>query len=140
GNQTNGIARTKDNIVAGQAQKEREPEQEYIIIPLYTTNPLISQGHKDSEEDDGMKPTEVDEGGASDNNGKDAQDTRSESERIFQKERQTKHTNNTNGFNTVSTPVSTVGPSFDNYVSSPPVNTTGPFVSTANAFEKHLFE
>ncbi|GJR13502.1 retrovirus-related pol polyprotein from transposon TNT 1-94 [Tanacetum coccineum] len=93
GNQTNGIAGTKDNIIAGQAEKKKAPEQEYIIIPLYTTDPLISQGPKDSNEDGGMKPTEVDEGGASDNNGKDAQDTRSESERIIQKERQTNHTN-----------------------------------------------
>ncbi|GJY34975.1 ribonuclease H-like domain-containing protein, partial [Tanacetum coccineum] len=57
GYQTNGIARTKDNIVAGQAQKEKEPEQEYILIPLCTTDPLISQGPKDREGDAGMKPT-----------------------------------------------------------------------------------
>ncbi|GKF97571.1 ribonuclease H-like domain-containing protein, partial [Tanacetum coccineum] len=30
GNKTNGIARTKDNTVIGQAQKEKELEQEYI--------------------------------------------------------------------------------------------------------------
>ncbi|GJS66705.1 putative ribonuclease H-like domain-containing protein [Tanacetum coccineum] len=56
-NKTNGIAGTKDNIVAGQAQKEKEPEQEYILIPLGTTDPLISQGPKDCEGDAGMKPT-----------------------------------------------------------------------------------
>ncbi|GJX29151.1 putative ribonuclease H-like domain-containing protein, partial [Tanacetum coccineum] len=137
GNQTNGISRTKDNIVAGHAQKEKEPEQEYILIPLCTNDPLISQGPKDSEEDSGMKPTEVDERGASDKNEKDAQDTRSESERINQREMQTKHTNS---INTDSTPVSTAGPSFDNVVPSPPANTVGPSVSTANAFEEHLFE
>ncbi|GKB71583.1 ribonuclease H-like domain-containing protein [Tanacetum coccineum] len=113
GNQTNGIAGTKDNIVAGP---------------------------KDSEGDAGMKPTEVDERGASDKNEKDAQDTRSESERLNQREMQTEHTNSTNSINTVSTPVSTAGPSFDNVVPSPPVNTAGPSVSTANAFEEHLFE
>ncbi|GJU38328.1 ribonuclease H-like domain-containing protein [Tanacetum coccineum] len=43
GNQTNGIAGTKDNIVAGQAQKEKELEQEYILIAFGTTDPLISQ-------------------------------------------------------------------------------------------------
>ncbi|GKB19355.1 putative ribonuclease H-like domain-containing protein [Tanacetum coccineum] len=48
GNQTNGIAGTKDNIVVGP---------------------------KDSEKNGGMKPTDVDKGGAFDNNGKDAQDT-----------------------------------------------------------------
>ncbi|GJY97756.1 putative ribonuclease H-like domain-containing protein [Tanacetum coccineum] len=66
GNQTNGIAGTKDNIVAGQAEKKTEPEQEYILIPFCTTDPLISQGPKDSEEDVGMKPIEVNESGASD--------------------------------------------------------------------------
>ncbi|GJV31546.1 hypothetical protein Tco_1391946 [Tanacetum coccineum] len=54
GNQTNGIAGTRDNIVAGQAEKKIEPEQEYILIPFCTTDPLISQVPKDSEEDVGM--------------------------------------------------------------------------------------
>ncbi|GJS71998.1 putative ribonuclease H-like domain-containing protein [Tanacetum coccineum] len=139
-NQTNGIAGTKDNIIAGHAQKEKEHEQEYILIPLCTTDPLISQGPKDSEGDARMKPTEVDERGASDKNEKDAQDTRSESERLNQREMQTEHTNSTNSINTVSTPVSTARPSFDNVVPSPPVNTARPSVSTANAFEEHLFE
>ncbi|GJT23692.1 putative ribonuclease H-like domain-containing protein [Tanacetum coccineum] len=49
GNKTNGIAGTKDNIVAGQAQKE--PEQEYILIPVCTTDPSISKGPKDRERD-----------------------------------------------------------------------------------------
>ncbi|GJT37603.1 putative ribonuclease H-like domain-containing protein [Tanacetum coccineum] len=43
GNKTNGIAGTKDKNVAGQAQKEKEPEQEYILIPICTTTPSISQ-------------------------------------------------------------------------------------------------
>ncbi|GJT61581.1 putative ribonuclease H-like domain-containing protein [Tanacetum coccineum] len=140
GKQTNDITGTKDNIVTGYAQKEKELEQEYIIMPLCTTNPLISQGPKDSEGDDGMKPTEVDERGASDKNEKDTQDTRSESERLNQREMQSEHTNSINSINTVSTPVSIAGPSFDNVVPSPLVNTTGPSVSTANEFEEHLFE
>ncbi|GJW10558.1 putative ribonuclease H-like domain-containing protein [Tanacetum coccineum] len=108
--QTNGNVGTKDNIVAGP---------------------------KDSEDDAGMKPTEVNEGGASDNNGKDAQDSRSEFGRTVQEERQSV---NTNSLNIVSTPVSTAGPSFDYDDSSPLVNTAGPSVSTANAFEGQLFE
>ncbi|GJV60901.1 hypothetical protein Tco_1467001 [Tanacetum coccineum] len=48
---------TRDNIVAGQADMKTKPEQEYILIPFYTTDPLISQGPKDSEEDSGMNPT-----------------------------------------------------------------------------------
>ncbi|GJW80210.1 hypothetical protein Tco_0144185 [Tanacetum coccineum] len=70
GNKTNSIAGTKDNIVAGQAQKEKEPEQEYILIPLCTADPLISQGLKDCEGDARMKPTEVDENEALDKSGK----------------------------------------------------------------------
>ncbi|GKB41343.1 hypothetical protein Tco_0886285 [Tanacetum coccineum] len=53
---------------------------------------------------------------------------------------QTEHTNSTNSINTISTPVSITGPTFDNFVPSPPVNTAGPSVSTANAFEEHLFK
>ncbi|GJR52048.1 putative ribonuclease H-like domain-containing protein [Tanacetum coccineum] len=43
GNQTNCIAGTRDNIVTGQAEKKTEPKQEYILIPICTTDPLISQ-------------------------------------------------------------------------------------------------
>ncbi|GJY85631.1 hypothetical protein Tco_0499657 [Tanacetum coccineum] len=53
---------------------------------------------------------------------------------------QTEHTNSSNGINTVSTPVSTVGPSFDTDVPSTPVNTAGPFVSTTIESEEQLFE
>ncbi|GKC45048.1 ribonuclease H-like domain-containing protein, partial [Tanacetum coccineum] len=125
-NQTNGIAGTRDNIVAGQAEKKIEPEQEYILIPFCTTDPLISQGPKDSEEDVSMKPTEVNESGASDKGEEDEQDTRSEFER-------TVHPNSTNSINTVSTPVSTTGPSFTNDAPSSPVN-------AARTSEEHLFE
>ncbi|GKE87000.1 hypothetical protein Tco_1564475 [Tanacetum coccineum] len=53
---------------------------------------------------------------------------------------QTEHTNSTNSINIVSTPVSAAGPSFDNVVPSPPFNIVGPSISTANAFEEHLFD
>ncbi|GKB51766.1 retrovirus-related pol polyprotein from transposon TNT 1-94 [Tanacetum coccineum] len=133
GNQTNGIAGTRDNIVAGQAEKKTEPEQEYILIPFCTTDPLISQGPKDSEEDVGMKPTEVNESGASNKGKEDEQDTRSEFERLLQQEKQT---NSTNSFNTVGTPVSAVGPYVTNDVPSSPVNAA----QASIAFEDHLFE
>ncbi|GJZ50629.1 hypothetical protein Tco_0604819 [Tanacetum coccineum] len=97
GNQTNSIARTRDNIVTGQAEKKTEPEQEYILIPFCTTDPLISQGPKDSEEDSRMKPTEVEKS-------------------------MNVHPNSTNSINTVSIPVSTTGPSFTNDSPSSPVN------------------
>ncbi|GJU11478.1 putative ribonuclease H-like domain-containing protein [Tanacetum coccineum] len=133
GNKTDGITGTKDNTITGQAQKEKEPEQEYILIPICTTDPSISQGPKERERDTSMKLTEVDENEASDTRGKDDEITRSKSERLNQREMQTKNTNNTNGINTVSTSVSTARPSVATAVPSPHVNTT-------NAFEEHLFE
>ncbi|GJZ09501.1 putative ribonuclease H-like domain-containing protein [Tanacetum coccineum] len=133
GNQTNGIAGTRDNIVAGQAEKKTELEQEYILIPFCTTDPLISQGPKDNEEDVGMKPTEVNESGASDKGEEDEQDTRSEFERLIQLEKQT---NSTNSFNTVSTSDSAARPSFTNDDPSSPVNAA----KASNAFKDHLFE
>ncbi|GJU92006.1 putative ribonuclease H-like domain-containing protein [Tanacetum coccineum] len=133
GNKTNGIAGTRDNIVAGQAEKKIEPEREYILIPFCTTDPLISQGTNDSEEDVGMKPTKVNESGASDKGKEDEQDTRSEFERLLQQEKQT---NSTNSVNTVGTPVSVAGPSFTNDDSSSPVNAA----EASNAFEGHLYE
>ncbi|GKD03949.1 putative ribonuclease H-like domain-containing protein, partial [Tanacetum coccineum] len=102
GNKTNGIAGTKDNTVAGQAQKEKEPEQEYILIPICTTDPSISQGPKDKERDTGIKLTEIDENESLDTSGKDDEPTRSD------------------------TPVSTARPTIDTAIPSPPVNTARP--------------
>ncbi|GJR38704.1 ribonuclease H-like domain-containing protein [Tanacetum coccineum] len=86
-NQTNGIAGTRDNIV---------------------------KGPKDSEEDSGMNPTEVDVSGASDKDREDDQASRSEFERLLQQEKQTVHPNSTNSINTVSTPVSIAEQSLSN--------------------------
>ncbi|GJS73385.1 putative ribonuclease H-like domain-containing protein [Tanacetum coccineum] len=133
GNQTNGITGTRDNIVSGQAKKKTEPEQEYILIPFYTTDPLISQGPKDCEFFFGMKPTEVDVNGTSDKDGEDDQATRSEFEKLLQQEKQTVHLNNTNSINIVSTPVSTVGSSFTNDAPSSPINAAE--ASNANAYD-----
>ncbi|GKE73343.1 hypothetical protein Tco_1535384 [Tanacetum coccineum] len=114
GNQTNGIAGTRDNIVIGQAEKKTEPEQEYILIPFYTTDPLISQ----------------------DKDGEDDQATKSEFERLLQQEKQNVHPNNTYSINTIRKPVSANGPSFTNDDPSSPVNAA----EASNAFEDHLFE
>ncbi|GJY26392.1 putative ribonuclease H-like domain-containing protein [Tanacetum coccineum] len=107
-------------------------------VPVVTGNQTnnIVIGPKDSEEDSGMKPTEVDESGASDKDGEDDQATRSEFERLLQQEKQTVHPNSTNSINTVSTPVSAAGPSFTNDDPSSPVNAA----EASNAFEEHLFE
>nr|GEX67918.1 putative reverse transcriptase, RNA-dependent DNA polymerase [Tanacetum cinerariifolium]GEY36301.1 putative reverse transcriptase, RNA-dependent DNA polymerase [Tanacetum cinerariifolium] len=73
GNQTNGIAGSKENLVAGQDDKKKELKKEYILIPICTTGPLISQGTKDSAVDAGKKAPKVDESEASDNGGKNDQ-------------------------------------------------------------------
>ncbi|GJV74261.1 putative ribonuclease H-like domain-containing protein [Tanacetum coccineum] len=136
GNQTNGIAGTRDNIVAGQAEKKKEPEQEYILIPFCMTDPLISQDPKVSEEDAEEKHTGMDKSGASDKDRKDEQATRSEFKRLLQQEQKTKNPNSTNSINTVSTPVSTAGPSCIDDNPSSLVNAA----EASNAFEEHLFE
>ncbi|GJZ91145.1 putative ribonuclease H-like domain-containing protein [Tanacetum coccineum] len=121
----------KITLLQVKLKRKKEPEQECILIPFCTTDPLISQSPKDSEEDARMKPTEVNESRASDKGEEDDQDTRSEFDRLLQQEKQTEHPNSTNSINTISTPVSTAGPSLD--------NTVGTIDSTANAFEEHLF-
>nr|GEW50854.1 retrovirus-related Pol polyprotein from transposon TNT 1-94 [Tanacetum cinerariifolium] len=137
--QTNDIAGTKDNIVEDQAEKKKEHEQEYILIPIFTTDPLISQGPKDSAVNVRKKATEVHESQVSKNGKHDDQVTRSGLERILQQERQTEHINRTNSFNTISLPVNTAGPTFVNAASPSPINAAGTPTSTY-AFKEHPFE
>ncbi|GJT13731.1 putative ribonuclease H-like domain-containing protein [Tanacetum coccineum] len=94
-------------------------------------------GKFDGKADEGFlfwnEATEVDVSGASDKDGEDDQATRSEFKRLLQQEKQTIHPNSTNSINTVSTPVSTAGPSFTNDAPSSPVN-------AARTSEEHLSE
>nr|GEY04427.1 hypothetical protein [Tanacetum cinerariifolium] len=84
---------TKDNIVARQAEKKKELEQEYTLIPICTSDPLISQGPKDSAVDAAKKATK------------------------------TEHINSTNSINNASSPVSTTArPSFANTASPSLIN------------------
>ncbi|GKC37781.1 putative ribonuclease H-like domain-containing protein [Tanacetum coccineum] len=92
-----------------------------------------TNGPKGSEEYSGMEPIKVDVSGALDKDGEDDQATRSEFERLLQQEKQIVHPNSTNSINTVSTPVSVVGPSFTNDDPSSSVN-------AAKTYEEHLFE
>nr|GEV18293.1 ribonuclease H-like domain-containing protein [Tanacetum cinerariifolium] len=112
GLQTNGIAGTKDNIVAGP---------------------------KDSAIDARKKDTKVDESQVLDNGGQDNQVTKSEFEGLLQQERQTEHINSTNSFNTVSSPVNTIRPSFVN-ATSPLLTNAARTPTSTNAFEEHPFE
>ncbi|GJW42465.1 putative ribonuclease H-like domain-containing protein, partial [Tanacetum coccineum] len=133
GNQTNNIAGVRDNIVAGQATKTVEPEQEYILIPFCTTNQLSSQGSKHCEDDVGLKPTEVDEsvvlnrddkvandaGKKSNENrenkcDKNNQTLRDESERLIVQERAPEiNTNNTNSVTAASSSFNVAQPMND---------------------------
>ncbi|GJW97263.1 reverse transcriptase domain-containing protein [Tanacetum coccineum] len=51
GNQTNGNTGIKENIDAGQARKTIVPDQEYILLPLLTSDPSLSKSLKDSPDD-----------------------------------------------------------------------------------------
>ncbi|GKF21589.1 hypothetical protein Tco_0070227, partial [Tanacetum coccineum] len=127
---------SRDNFVIDHAEKKTEPEQEYILIPIYTTDPLISQDPKVTEENAEEKTTKMDESRALDKDVKDDQATRTEFERLLQQEKHTVHPNNTNSINTISTHVSAAGPSFTNDDPSSPVNAA----EASNAFEEHPFE
>ncbi|GKA78146.1 hypothetical protein Tco_0784683 [Tanacetum coccineum] len=59
GTQSNGFAGTKPSDNAGQARKETEPVKDYILLPLWTTDPPYSQDLKSSH-DDGSKPSSED--------------------------------------------------------------------------------
>nr|GEV52926.1 ribonuclease H-like domain-containing protein [Tanacetum cinerariifolium] len=95
GNQTNGIAGTKEKLVVAA---------------------------KDSVEDARKTAPAVDAGKASDNGGHNNQVSRSEDGSLFQQDRQTEHNNSTNDINIVSLPVSTAGPSFVNAALQIPLN------------------
>nr|GEY56502.1 hypothetical protein [Tanacetum cinerariifolium] len=109
------------------------------VVAGFQTNGII--GIKDNivAVDAEKKATKVDESQVLDNGGQDDQVTRSEREGLLQQETQTKHINNTNSFNTVSSPVNTAGPSFVNAASPSPNNAAGTPANT-NAFEEHSFE
>ncbi|GKC46495.1 putative ribonuclease H-like domain-containing protein [Tanacetum coccineum] len=89
GTQSNGFAGTKASDNVGQARKETEPVQNYILLSLWTADPPYSQGPKSSH-DDGFKPS-------SDDGKKVDEDPRKESECNDQeKEDNVNSTNNVN--------------------------------------------
>nr|GEU65124.1 hypothetical protein [Tanacetum cinerariifolium] len=79
GNQSNSNAGTKENIDASQAGKKTVPDQEYILLPLWAFDPLLSQGPKNievPEKESGVSSKEDDN-----------QDLRDEFERLIQHEK-----------------------------------------------------
>nr|GFC82346.1 hypothetical protein [Tanacetum cinerariifolium] len=111
GNQSNGNAGTKENIDASQAGKKTLPDQEYILLPLWTSDPLLSQGPKNTEDNASKKVTEVSEkesGVSSKEDDKDDQDLRDEFERLIQQENNDKnYVNSTSNINTLSLTINT---------------------------------
>ncbi|GJY84791.1 retrovirus-related pol polyprotein from transposon TNT 1-94 [Tanacetum coccineum] len=72
GTQSNSFAGTKASDNAGQAKKETKPVKDYILLPLWTTDPPYFQDPKSSH-DDGSKPS-------SDDRKKVDEDSRNDSE------------------------------------------------------------
>ncbi|GJT95649.1 putative ribonuclease H-like domain-containing protein [Tanacetum coccineum] len=99
GNQTNGNAGTKENIDAGQDGKKIVPDQEYILLPLLTSDPSLSKSSKDSP-DAGFKPSGEEEKMDSEHpENEDSEVPNTEEPRVNQE--QDANVNNTNNINTV---------------------------------------
>ncbi|GJR72167.1 putative ribonuclease H-like domain-containing protein [Tanacetum coccineum] len=100
GNQTNGNASTKENIDAGLAGKKTISSQEYILLPLLTSNQLLSKGSKHSP-DDGLKPsTDEENKNSKDPGNEDSEVPCIKDPRINQEK--DANVNNTNNINTSS--------------------------------------
>ncbi|GJX70649.1 putative ribonuclease H-like domain-containing protein [Tanacetum coccineum] len=100
GNQTNGNAGTKENIDASQARKKIVPDQEYILLPLLTSDPSLSKSLKDSP-DARFKPSgEEEKIDAEHLENKDNEVPNTEEPRVNQEEDES--INSTNNINTVS--------------------------------------
>ncbi|GJV73665.1 putative ribonuclease H-like domain-containing protein [Tanacetum coccineum] len=93
GTQSNGFAGTKASDNASQARKETKPVKDYILLPLWTADPLYSQDPKSSH-DDGSKTS-------SDDGKKVDEDPRKESECNNQEKED--NVNSTNNGNVVGT-------------------------------------
>ncbi|GJV94675.1 putative ribonuclease H-like domain-containing protein, partial [Tanacetum coccineum] len=93
GTQSNSFAGTKASDNAGQARKETKPVKDYILLPLWTTDPPYSQDPKSSH-DDGSKPS-------SDDGKKVNEDPRKDSECNDQEKED--NVNSTNNVNAAST-------------------------------------
>ncbi|GJX02987.1 retrovirus-related pol polyprotein from transposon TNT 1-94 [Tanacetum coccineum] len=92
GTQSNSFVGTaSDN--AGQVRKETEPVKDYILLPLWTTDPPFSQDPKSSH-DDGSKPS-------SDDGKKVDEDPRKDSE--YKDQEKEDNVNSTNNVNAAST-------------------------------------
>ncbi|GKB04448.1 ribonuclease H-like domain-containing protein [Tanacetum coccineum] len=103
--QTNGNAGTKENIDAGQDGKNIVPDQKYILLPLLTSDPLLSKSSKDSP-DAGFKPSREEEKIDSEHQENEDSEVPNIQELRVNQEKDA-NVNNTNNINTVNPTVST---------------------------------
>nr|GEU31054.1 ribonuclease H-like domain-containing protein [Tanacetum cinerariifolium] len=96
---SNGFTGTKSSDNTGQARKETEPVNEYILLPLWTADPPFSKV-PNSSHDDGSKPS-------SDDGKKVDEDSSKEIECKDQEKKD--NVNNTNSVNTVSLTINVAG-------------------------------
>ncbi|GJU07936.1 putative ribonuclease H-like domain-containing protein [Tanacetum coccineum] len=97
GNQSNGNAGCDD---AGKARMETIPGKDYILLPLWPVDPLLSQSSKISP-DDGFKPLGDDEKKVTEEPGKKGSDSSKDSKSNNQEEED--NVNSTNTVNAAST-------------------------------------
>nr|GFA26674.1 ribonuclease H-like domain-containing protein [Tanacetum cinerariifolium]GFA26692.1 ribonuclease H-like domain-containing protein [Tanacetum cinerariifolium] len=104
GTQSNDYAGTKANDNAGQARKETKPVKDYILLPLWTTDPLFFQDPKSSH-NYGLKPLN--------NDGKKVDEYPKKENECNDQEKED-NVNNTNNVNTVSSTANATGTNEDN--------------------------
>ncbi|GKB15007.1 hypothetical protein Tco_0848930 [Tanacetum coccineum] len=95
GNQSNGNAGTKASDDACKARMETVPGKDYILLPLWLDDPLLSQISKCSH-DDGFKPSGVNEKKVTEEPRKEGGDSNND------QEKEDDNVNNTNNVNTAS--------------------------------------
>ncbi|GKC49595.1 ribonuclease H-like domain-containing protein [Tanacetum coccineum] len=100
GNQSNGNAGTKACNDTGKARMETVPDKDYILLPLWTSDPRFSQSSKSSP-DAGFQPSGDDEKKVTKEPGKEGGDLSKEVERDDQEKDAS--INNTNNVNAAST-------------------------------------
>ncbi|GJV63877.1 putative ribonuclease H-like domain-containing protein [Tanacetum coccineum] len=106
GNQFNGNAGTKACDDAGKARMETKPGKDYILLPLWPVDPLLSSSLKDSP-DAGFKPSRDKEKEDTEEPGQEGGNSSKEDERVHQEKDAS--VNSTNSINNVSSSVNVVG-------------------------------
>nr|GFA20303.1 retrovirus-related Pol polyprotein from transposon TNT 1-94 [Tanacetum cinerariifolium] len=122
GIQSNDYAGTKVSDNAGQARKETKPIKDYILLPLWTTDPPFSKDPKSSH-DDGLKPSSDD--------GKKIDQDPSKGNECTNQEKED-NVNSTNNVNTVSLTVNVAGTNEDNKL---PFNPNMPALEDVGTFD-----